>query len=258
MHSPGDLQAGIRDAVVLGRMAAVVPALRGGGDPARRLAIHHRHYTASLRSALVEKFPATAWLAGPAAVHEAASAFVRRHPPRRPCIAEYGAAFPAFLAARLGGRVPYLQAFAELEWLAAQASIAVEEPALTWAEVAAHGAAALEHARLALQPATRYLHADCAIDALMRVYLTGAEPSAFVLDRRDAWTEVRGARGTLQLNSLPQPAWVFRSSLRAGASIAAAAVRALDADPEFDLARALTDLVACGLVTRVLPEEGTA
>jgi hypothetical protein len=59
-----DIQAGIRDALVDGNGAAVAPVLLGGSRPAQRLAIHQRHYVASLIRALVERFPATVWLVG--------------------------------------------------------------------------------------------------------------------------------------------------------------------------------------------------
>jgi hypothetical protein len=85
-----DIQAGIRDALVDGNGAAVAPVLVGGRRPAQRLAIHQRHYVASLTRALVERFPATVWLVGSELVTHVATLFVREHPPTRPCVAEYG------------------------------------------------------------------------------------------------------------------------------------------------------------------------
>ena len=81
MSGLADLQAGIRTAVVEGDMSAVAPLLRGGSDPRKRLAIHHRHYTSSLVTALVDRFPATVWLVGSPLVTDAARAFVQTHPP---------------------------------------------------------------------------------------------------------------------------------------------------------------------------------
>jgi hypothetical protein len=47
-------------------------------------------------TALVEKFPATGWLVGSRFVSLAARSYVLEHPPRKPCIAEYGEDFLIF------------------------------------------------------------------------------------------------------------------------------------------------------------------
>ena len=64
MSGLAEIQTGIRDALVNGSVAAVAPVLSGGLHPERRLAIHQRHYAASLTRALTERFPATGWLVG--------------------------------------------------------------------------------------------------------------------------------------------------------------------------------------------------
>ena len=70
--------------------APAAPLLVGGLDPVKRLDIHRNHYETSLVSAMLGRFPATGWLVGPSSLHEAASAFVRRHPPTAPRVAAYG------------------------------------------------------------------------------------------------------------------------------------------------------------------------
>src|SRR4051812_44951384 len=94
-----DLQRRMRNAIVAEHPATdeIAPFLVGARDPRARLAIHRRHYEASLVTALTDKFPAVTWLAGAAFMTEATRAFVHRHPPSMPCIAEYGADFPDFL-----------------------------------------------------------------------------------------------------------------------------------------------------------------
>src|SRR5688572_27649567 len=117
MRTLAEIQTGIRHAVVNGDIAAVGPLLLGGTHPEHRLAIHQRHYVASLSRALVERFPATVWLVGSELVTHAATSFVREKPPSRPCIAEYGDGFPRYLGAHPDGQsLPYLAQFAELEW----------------------------------------------------------------------------------------------------------------------------------------------
>ena len=117
MPALADVQAAVRDAIVRGDWRALAPMLVGGTHPEHRLAIHRRHYTASLTRALLDRFPATVWLVGSELVTDAATSFVREQPPSKPCLAEYGESFPHHLGAHpAAASVPYLSQFAELEW----------------------------------------------------------------------------------------------------------------------------------------------
>lgn len=145
--------------------------LVGGQSPDRRLAIHARHYAASLTAALVERFPATVWLIGSAAVVDAAGAFIRAHPPTAPCIAEYGEGFPAFLAARVP-HLSYLEPFATLDW---------------------H----LGRLALATDVAVVRVDIDWSVDELIRFYLTGTAPDRYEIRSGRACVELRGSRGDL-------------------------------------------------------------
>ncbi len=110
MPSLAEVQQQMRDAVVKGDANGMGALVAGGGDAGRRLAIHQRHYRASLVAALMGRFKATAWLMGSEAVERAAATFVREQPPVVPCLAEYGEAFPQYLSRHVTtNRVPYLE-----------------------------------------------------------------------------------------------------------------------------------------------------
>src|SRR5687767_10854602 len=90
------------------------------------LRVHARHYETSLVRALVDRFPATAWLLGSEFLIGAARAYVGAHPPARPCLAEYGAGFPGFLERREdASAIPYVRDFAELEWRVGEVAVEV-------------------------------------------------------------------------------------------------------------------------------------
>ncbi|HLG54433.1 MAG TPA: DNA-binding domain-containing protein [Vicinamibacterales bacterium] len=180
MLTLADIQAGIRDALVNGDGAAVAPVLLGGAHPERRLAIHQRHYVASLTRALVERFPATVWLVGSELVTHAATGFIREHPPSRPCVAEYGDGFPRYLGAHPAAEwLPYLAQFAELEWHLGRLALATDESANV-----------------------QHVHLDWALDELIGLYLTDTSPDEFALRREEVWLEIRGLRGDLEMNRL--------------------------------------------------------
>jgi len=175
-----DIQAGIRDALVDGNGAAVAPVLLGGSRPAQRLAIHQRHYVASLTRALVERFPATVWLVGSELVTHVATSFIREHPPSRPCVAEYGDEFPRYLGAHPAAEsLLYLAQFAELEWHLGRLALATEE-----------------------STNVQYVHLEWALDELIGFYLTDTAPDEYALRQEDVWLEIRGLRGELHMDRL--------------------------------------------------------
>ena len=252
MLSLSNLQRRVRNAVIADAgtgMDDLAPLLVGGRDPRGRLAIHRRHYEASLVAALMEKFPAVTWLTGAAFITEAARTFVHRHPPRVPCIAEYGAGFPQWLADRAGAeRLPYLRAFAELERCVGRAAIAVDVPPIALSAFADHEET-LADLRPCLQPGLNYLAAAWPVDDLMRLYLSDAAPDRYVFEPMDLYLEIRGARGEFQVTRLDAASFHFRNALARGQSIGGASEVGLEQDALFDPGQALVALVASGLVT---------
>lgn len=110
---------------------SVPPEVTAVGDVAQRFSVYRNNVHHSLGEALGERFPVVRRLVGPAFFAAAARDFVCAHPPASPVLAEYGAAFPAFLAglAPLAG-LPYLADVARLEWLRGRAYHAADAEAL--------------------------------------------------------------------------------------------------------------------------------
>lgn len=258
-----DVQQRIRDAVVADDFRAAAPLLIGGVDATRRLAIHRRHYEASLVAALMGRFPATGWLMGTTTIESAARVFVRAQPPTAPCIAEYGRDFPRFLAEQPGSeRVPYLQAFADLDWHLGRLAVAVDLPAVTRDRVAAVPPDQLADARLTIQPGTHYVEASRPVDDLIRLYFANDTPDRIELPEADVWVEVRGSRGAFRFVRLTRASFAFRVAVASGSSIGDSAERAWAADASFDPGAALALLVDAGLVIaidgRAVDERGKA
>jgi len=260
MPSLLEIQRRMRDAVVADEAGgALLPLLAGGYDPAARLAIHRHHYQASLTRALLDKFPAVAWLTGERFATAAAQAFAHEHPPAAPCIAEYGADYPAFLASRPGAeRLPYLRAFAELEWHLGQVSIALDYSPLAIERFATIEASELADHRLTLQPGLRYCAAAWPIDELLKLYLRDAAPGRFAFEPVGVHLEIRGARGEFNIERLDAAEFLFRSSITVGHTIGTAADCALDADATFDPGQALLRLVSASLVIAIEKPETVA
>jgi Putative DNA-binding domain len=257
MLSLAEMQTRLRDAIVDHDVAGALPLLTGGRDAAGRLAVHRRHFEASLVLALLEKFPATTWLIGAQAMTEAARTFVHRHPPKTPCIAEYGVEFPNFVAGRVGAeRVPYLGSFAEFEWHLGHAAIAIDRPPLGIQAFASISVDLLPDIRLALQPGLHYGTAAWPIDDLVRLYLSEAAPAQYTFEPADVYLEICGARGEFRIDRLDPATFAFRRTLAERETIEVAAERALERDGAFDPGQALTALVAGGLVVAIIEQVG--
>jgi hypothetical protein len=247
-----DIQLFFRNAVVSGEVARVMALLPGGHRSEKGLGIHRRNYEMSLVTALLTKFPATVWLAGTAFVTEAATDFIRNHPPHAPCIAEYGEEFPQFMAGLPGADgMPYLREFAELERQVGQVSVEIEERCLALADLAGVGTDRLPDITLRLQPGVRYRGASWPIDDLLKLYLSESAPDHYRFEPCDVWLEVRGTRGEFQINRLESAEFIFRKSIAEGRSIGSAAESALEANPSFDPGIALVRLIESGMVTQI-------
>ncbi|MDA1094138.1 MAG: DNA-binding domain-containing protein [Acidobacteria bacterium] len=255
--SLADTQRRLREAVVDGGRAELALRLVGGREPLARLAIHGRHYKSSLVSALLSRFSATQWLIGTPPLIGAAEDFVRHRPPTAPCIAEYGAAFPDWLAELgIAKRVPFLREFATLDWQLGRISTEVERGPLT--PEALHGLApeAIGDLTVRFQPGVHYLSSTWPIDHVMRLFVTETEPSHEPMAPADVWLEVRGARGSFRFLRLDAGEFEFRSALHGGATLAIAAARAMDLDERFDPGRGLAALFSAGLAVAASPAHG--
>jgi hypothetical protein len=190
MPALAEIQSAVTNALVRGDRRALAPILSGGANAEHRLAIHQRHYAASLTRALLDRFPATVWLVGSELVTDAAMSFIREQPPSKPCIAEYGESFPQHLGAHpSAASVPYLRQFAELEWHFGRLALATED-----------------------SPHVHHLHLNWSLDELIGVYLADSAPDTFALRSEDVWLEIRGLRGALQTNRLAMDDFLRRAN----------------------------------------------
>lgn len=254
-----DVQRGIRDALTSGRSSALGSMLIGDLEPARRLGIHQRHYRVSLSSSLVTRYAATAWLVGSDFITAAAREFVSAHPPTRPCIAEYGEAFPRFLASRpAASSLPYLAQFASLEWHVARVALAIDRAPLTAEQLQALGPDTIAAGSVSLQPGVHWAQVDWSIDELFSAYLADQAPEQFQLVSGPFDLEVRGARGAFTISRLDPGVLTFRSALASGRSVVEAITQASVAEPAFDATRAVVDVIASGLVVAVHSTPATA
>jgi hypothetical protein len=231
---------------VLGHDAAsLADAIVGDGiAPVSRLQIYRHHYEISLTEALKAIYPAICRLVDERFFAYAAHEYIKAHPPRRPCLHEYGESFADFLASFPPCRaLAYLADVARLEWRINASLHAPSEPPLATNAFRHVSIGDYPHLVFRLLPSLGYLESPWPIDRIW----SGREEAVHLgsgcrLEIRQRGEEVVFAR-------LDEPEFVMRRALLAGERLERALAAALAADPLFDLAMALRRLLGEELVT---------
>jgi len=123
----------------------------------------------SLTAALEATFPVVVRLVDARFFRFASDRYMRAEPPGGPCLFEYGATFPDFLAAFEPCRhLAWLPDVARLEWALNAALHAPDAVALTAETLRARPAGTLESAALALHPSVTLLESPWPVDAVWR------------------------------------------------------------------------------------------
>ena len=246
-----ELQAAFLRAMLGPDEPQLLEAIVGDGLlPAARLQIYRHHVLTSLTDVLQATFPVICRLVDERFFRYAADAYMRQYPPETPCLFEYGAHFPAFLATFPPCRgLVYLEDVARLEW-ALNAALHAEGCApLEPTELG--GIAANEVAQLTFQfdPSVTLLCSPWPIDRIWRVHQADEAVDATVdLSEGGVYLEIRRWDDDVGFRRLDPTTYTFHTTLAAGQRLAMAAEAALAADQEFDCVAALHDLLADGVV----------
>ena len=220
--------------------------------PAARLQIYRHHVLTSLTDVLQATFPVICRLVDERFFRYAADAYIRQHPPAVPCLFEYGAHFPAFLAAFPPCRhLEYLADVARLEWAMHTALHAEVRAPLDPAELGWPGAA-LRWLQLTFQfdPSGHAAGLPWPIDQIWRVHQADEEVYATAgSQRRGVALEIRRWEDHVGFRQLDPVIYTFRTTLVAGHALASwLPEAALAASQEFDCVAALHELLTDGAV----------
>lgn len=225
-----ELQAGFRAAMLDGDASGVEAAVRGDGlGVDARLAIYRHHVLTSLTAALETTFPVVVRLVDARFFRYAADRFVREHPPLSPCLAEYGAALPDFLARFEPSRhLAYLADVARLEWAMNVALHAPDAEPLP-------PEALRESPALALHPSVTLLASSWPIDTIWRANQDGAGDITIDPDTGAVRLQVWRTADDVVFRRLDSASFIFRHTLATTTDLTAAADAALTEDPTTDL-----------------------
>ncbi|WP_292446211.1 DUF2063 domain-containing protein [Methylibium sp.] len=217
-----------------------------GADPAPRFAVYRNNMVVSLVAALAGSFPVVRELVGEAFFSAMGRLYVTQHPPRSPVLADYGDSFADWLQHfEPASALPYLPDMARLERARGRAYHAADEPALAAQAVAARLAdpQRLPGARLRLHPSVSLLDSPFAVVSLWAAHQGRGRIEDVALNEPEAALILRHQDDATVL-PVPLAAARFYRLLIEGRPLGEAASAATASDAAFDLASALSLLIA--------------
>ena len=250
MPTWSELQASFTRALLQDDTGVVGAVLGDGLVPEARIALYRHHVLTTLTEVLKAAYPVVCRLVDERFFAYAADCYIRQQPPAGPCLFEYGASLPHFLATFPPCRgFVYLPDVARLEWAMHAAWYAEDAVPLDRERLRDIAPDDLAGLTFGWDPAVAYVSSPWPIDRIWRANQPGAEPHETVhLDAGAAYLEVRRLDDDVIWRSLAIGAYAFRVTLAEHQPLAEACEAALAADPDFDLATALQALFAEGLV----------
>ena len=241
-----ELQASILDAILGDDALPATRHVAGDGlDPEARLQIYRHHVFTTLTAALEVTFPVVCRLVDARFFAYAAHSYIRQHPPAGPCLAGYGATFPAFLAEFPPCRGhAYLPDVARLEWAMNVALHADQTAPLDATCLASIPLEAMPRLILRLDPSLSFVASPWPIDRIWQANQDDHDGGGVVdLDGGGVNLEVRRVGGNVTMCAVSAPRYAFRHALHEGLPMEQAATVALALDPCFDLTREIRQLI---------------
>jgi hypothetical protein len=246
-----EIQAGLATAILRDDAASVASVILGDGlRPEARVHVYRNHVFSSLTEALASTYPVVCRLVDRRFFDFAADAYIRRQPPRNPCLFEYGATLPDFLATFPPcADYPYLPDVARLEWAMNAVLHADEVRPIPRGALAGVSPDDVGRLVLRLDPAGAWVRSDWPVDRIWLANQPDTDPDTPVdLAAGGVQLEIRRQDDAVALRRLDAAPFGLREALSWGATLETAADVALARDPAFDLADALRALLDEALV----------
>jgi hypothetical protein len=256
-----ELQALFKESLLATEDPALLELVDGDGlDPRARLAVYRHHVLTTLTATLEAAYAVVCRLVDKRFFAYAADAFIRRHPPAGPCLGEYGAAFPDFLAGFPACEgLPYLPDVARLEWALHRASQEPHTAPLDRARLQDVDPSDMAQLRFVPNPSLVLLASPWPVDRIWRAHQQEDKPETLPdLGAGSICLQILAAGEGVRLRVLEPATYAFRNALARGLTLREAAGVAFESYPSFDLAHAiqefLEDSIFCDFT--VTTEEG--
>ncbi len=227
-----------------------------GSDVAKRFAVYRNNVLASLIDVLRDKFPVVDALVGTDFFTGMARAYIMAEPPSSPILALYGDRFGDFIARFEPAReLPYLPDVARLEEMRLRAYHAADAASLGPEDFAALSGGQLDEIIVRLHPSVGLMTSDFAVFSLWAAH-SGLADIGDVDPLVPESALVARPRLDIETTQLGAGEFSFFTTLSSGLPLWRAVIAGQEAAENFDLARALHNLVVTGVVTSLSKQEG--
>lgn len=232
---------------------SVLPALTA--QPA--FAIYRNTVIKGCIDALQANYPAVTRIVGEEWLRAAAAVYARAAMPEQPMLLHYGADFADFLTRfEPAAELPYLPGVARLDRFWTEAHAAASEETLKSAAITSLAAEHLFKARLQVHAATRWAwFADAPIHTIWSRNRSDATVDGDINWHAEG-TLLTRPRDGVQWQALDKAGCAFLEACAAGATVAAAAQAALEAQSDADLAQLMAKLLEAGAFSRIVLNTG--
>jgi hypothetical protein len=243
-----ELQSGFVNFIVGDRADDLVSLIEPGAiDPVSLLSIYRNNALITLTETLAAVYPVVRRLVDQRFFDYAASTYISSNLPSRPCLAEYGAEFPAFLALfPPAAGLPYLEDVASLEWAISRVMHSRAEAAIGLAAIMGFREDPAE-IRLRLGEGIQYLSSKYPIREIWLANKSDTYPGEMRPPHEPAHLQVRLVDG-LEIKPLEAASWLFRARIADGASLGAATEAAFELNAGFDLSNELARMFGAGII----------
>mgnify|MGYP003584061129 CR=1 FL=1 len=241
-----DLQAAFAAQLAGGDRPDLAEAVVGDSiTAAARLRIHRHHVAESLATALAATYSTVQAIVGEDFFRIMARDFAAADLPRQPVLAEYGEAFPAFVAGYgPAASLPYLADMARLDWALNLAFHAPWHSRLTVSDLADLPPEGLLASRVSLAAGSTLVRSAYPIDRIWHASRPGTAAGRVSLDEGRAAVIVLRRADDAAFATLSPAEAAFVEALDDGKTLEEGAQAAFATEPAFDLSTSVARLLA--------------
>jgi len=232
-----ELQQSFTAGLLGGEDTVLLDLIEGDGLDARaRLGIYRHHVLTTLTAVLEAVYPVVCALVDRRFFGYAADAFIRRHPPAGPCLGEYGADFPQFLAEFPPcAHLPYLPDVARLEWAVHRAATTLPVAALDREGLRAVDPARMADVTFTLDPSLSHLASPWPVERIWRAHQAESQDLGVDISGGSVWLEVRATREGVIVRSIESGTYALLDALGRGMNLGEAIEIVLESHPTVDV-----------------------
>lgn len=222
--------------------------------PAQRLAIYRQTILETLRQALELTFPGIWMLIGKDCANHLAKLFCQdlSNLPTEACLDDWGAQFPKFIGQQSAlSHLPYLQDYAEYEWLKHRSFCAPSSISLTLADLQLAPETDLETLQLDFKPAVFIFYSEYPLNKI-EALIENPNAEAININSNKSYALITRKNNVIHTEWINADLHCFIEALRNKYPLGQALIKTQEKYPQFNLTQSLQFLIQSSLSCELL------